>query len=368
MKIIITLTTILISVISYSQHTNELPISLDEFSDGIHHWYLIDQENNYKRYAPENYIAIANNFVSFQNKDGGWPKNIDWLAIVDTDSLKATLSVRYQQSTFDNRNTFPQIRYLANAYLLTKNHTYKKSVEKGIKYILKNQNKSGGWRGWDVDAITFNDEVMTGIMELLLDIKQEKEYLNWLNKKLKTKTNKTLEKAITTTLKCQVVVNGNKTAWGQQHDHKTFKSVKARTFELEGLTANESVSVISLLMKIQNPDKDIIDAIKSGVNWLQKSAIHNLRVEEFEVPKGTYPGLTLSIDRKTIIDSTATPIWARFYEIETNKPFMCTREGQKVYSLEEVNPERRAGYAWYGYWPEILLKTDYPKWVENNVK
>ena len=30
------------------------------------------------------------------------------------------------------------------------------------------EKKNGGWRGWDVDAITFNDEVTTGVLRLLL--------------------------------------------------------------------------------------------------------------------------------------------------------------------------------------------------------
>ena len=339
-------------------------IPLDEFSDGIHHWYLIDQENHYKRYHPSDYIGIANNFVAYQNEDGGWPKNIDWLAIVDADSLKATLSEHYQQSTFDNRNTWPQIKYLARAYLITHNEAYKKGVLKGINYIFNTQYENGGWRGWDVDAITYNDDVMTGIMNLLLDIKEGKDYFSFLPEELKQKAVTALNKAIDLTLKCLIVVNGEKTAWGQQHDHNTFKSVGARTFELAGITANESVSVLRFLMRLDHPNNSVINAIESGVKWLKKSKINNLRVDTIDVPKGTYPGLTLTIDRKAVYDPQAKPIWARYYEIETNRPFMCTRQGKKVYKLEDVNPERRAGYAWYGYWPEQLLELEYPLWKE----
>lgn len=61
-----------------------------------------------------------------------------------------------------------------------------------------------------------------------------------------------------------------------------------------------------------------------------------------------------------VTDPTAKPT-ARYCELADNKPFMCTRAGQKVSKLEDVNVERRTGYAWYGYWPESVLEA-YPKW------
>ena len=51
--------------------------SIDKLSDGIHHWNLGHPERTYARYTPEQYKEIADNFIAYQNKDGGWPKNID---------------------------------------------------------------------------------------------------------------------------------------------------------------------------------------------------------------------------------------------------------------------------------------------------
>ena len=61
-------------------------------------------------------------------------------------------------------------------------------------------------------------------------------------------------------------------------------------------------------------------------------------------------------------DPKAPPIWARFYTIKTNRPFMANRDGKKVYELSKVERERRTGYSWYGYWPASLLKKAYPRW------
>jgi PelA/Pel-15E family pectate lyase len=364
-KFTILLSTLLVCTVAAQ---NRAPISLLDFSDGINHWFLEVRDTSYKRHTENDYIGIANNLIAYQNEDGGWPKNIDWLGILNTDSVKAALSERYKQSTFDNRNIFPQIEYLAQVYAICKEEKYKTSVERGLAYVFTSQNKSGGWRGWDVDAITFNDDVMTGIMTLLLNIKTQKEQFLWLDGKTKKRAAKSFNKALDLTLRCQVTINGQKTAWGQQHDHNTLEPVKARTFELPGLTANESTSVLSFLMSIPNPDKRIIESVEAGVQWLQKSAITGIRIDTFDVPEGTYPGLTLKIDRKESPDPTAGPLWARFYEIDTNRPFMCTRQGEKVYSLNDVNPERRAGYAWYGTWPKILLNETYPAWQSRLLK
>ena len=66
-------------------------------------------------------------------------------------------------------------------------------------------------------------------------------------------------------------------------------------------------------------------------------------------------------------DATST-IWARFYEIGTNRPFFSGRDSEKKYDVKEIEVERRTGYAWYGNWPEKLLKTEYPEWAKKNLK
>ncbi|HVF97585.1 MAG TPA: pectinesterase family protein, partial [Flavisolibacter sp.] len=59
-------------------------------------------------------------------------------------------------------------------------------------------------------------------------------------------------------------------------------------------------------------------------------------------------------------------IWARFYDIETNKPFFTGRDGIKRWDVSHIESERRNGYAWYGTWPQKLLEKDYPVWLKKN--
>jgi hypothetical protein len=40
--------------------------------------------------------------------------------------------------------------------------------------------------------------------------------------------------------------------------------------------------------------------------------------------------------------------WARFYELNTNKPIYGDRDGKVHYTLAEISRERRSGYSWQG--------------------
>ena len=336
--------------------------SLEGVADGIHHWNLEHPDRTYARYAPEQYKEIADNFIAYQNKDGGWPKNIDWLAILPADSVYQALSDRYKRSTLDNRNTYSQIDYLAQVYTKTKESRYKEAVGKGLNYLLKTQKKNGGWRGWDVDAITYNDEVTTGVLELFLRINEGDINYTWLDGSMKKRIYQALQKGIDIILRTQYVQNGVKTVWGQQHDNETLLPVQARTFELPSLVSTESCSVLKLLMEIPHPSAQVIEAVKAGVAWLEKSAIQGIRVEKVGIKPDQIINAEYPYDLKVVKDKKAPRIWARFYELDTNKPFMARRDGTKVYQLSDVDPERRTGYDWYTYIPETLLQ-HYPQWL-----
>ena len=68
-----------------------------------------------------------------------------------------------------------------------------------------------------------------------------------------------------------------------------------------------------------------------------------------------------------VSDPKAPPLWARFYELETGKPFFCDRDGVKKYSLAEIGAERRNGYSWYTNGPEKVLGK-YGEWARENGK
>ena len=355
------LMSLLLGVGSYAM-SQTVP-SMSALHDGIHHWNLEHKERNYKRYSPEQYTKIADNFVAYQNEDGGWSKNIDWMAELPDDSVLNTLSDYHRRSTLDNRNTYSQIEYLAQVYTLTKATKYKNAVLDGMEYLLKTQKKNGGWRGWDVDAITFNDEVTTGVLRLFLHINEGDLNFSWLDDTMRKRIYQAFNKGIDMILRAQYVQNGVKTVWGQQHDNNTLLPTNARTFELASLTAGESCDVVRLLMEIPHPSDEVVESVKAAMAWFERVAITGMRVEKVAIPEDKAANHEYPYDLVVVKDKKAPRIWSRFYEMSDNTPFMCNRDGIKVYKLSDVKLERRVGYAWYTYAPEKLFKL-YKEWLK----
>ena len=168
------------------------------------------------------------------------------------------------------------------------------------------------------------------------------------------KTGKAIEKGIECIVKTQYLQNGVLTAWCAQHDEVTFQPAKARAYELPSLSGSESAGVVDFLMEIENPSPEIINSVKAAVKWFDKVKITGYKVEEFTNSEGKK-------DRRVLSAPTAPPMWARFYDLENNRPFFCDRDGIKKYTLAEIGYERRNGYSWYSDSPQKILDK-YPKW------
>jgi PelA/Pel-15E family pectate lyase len=123
----------------------------------------------------------------------------------------------------------------------------------------------------------------------------------------------------------------------------------------------ESAEVVRFLMRIEAPTPGVIAAIQGAVRWLSRSRLRGIRVEEISAPETKFEYHASATDRRVVADPGAPPIWARFYELGTNRPLFCNRDGIPVYSLAEVERERRTGYAWYTADPARVLR-EYASW------
>jgi PelA/Pel-15E family pectate lyase len=368
MKPPVALLIVLISAtnLSWAQQSPEHPswqaIDISLFSDAIQHALMKfkDRQAPYERYELHEIDKIADNMVVLQNPDGGWPKNIDWLKKrAEADSTRG----KYRKSTLDNRNIYSQITYLSEAYRQTGWERYKQSALRGVKYILGNQHTSGGWRGSDVDAITFNDDVMTGVLQLLKDVTENRNLYGYVSDSTLAQVQDAYDRGIECILACQIKIDGKLTAWCQQHSHNDYSPIWARSFEPPSICSAESVPVVQLLMDIENPSDRIVQAVMSAVQWFDDAKIEGLRVETITAEPIMFPYHFSETDKVEVRDEQAPPIWARMYSLEDSEPIFCTRERKITRDFTEVSRERRTGYAWHGYWPAKLLE-EYPAWLE----
>jgi PelA/Pel-15E family pectate lyase len=231
-----------------------------------------------------------------------------------------------------------------------------------IDYLLEAQYGNGGWpqsyppRGYS-RYITFNDGAMIGVMSLLRDIAGKKPEYAFVDESRRQKARYAVQKGIECILKCQIVVDGKKTAWCAQHDEKTLVPRKARSYELASISGSESVGIVRFLMDIDEPGPEIIEAVRNAVGWFHEAGLEGIRqVRKKDESKSR------GWDTIVVSDASARMIWARFYEIGTNKPIFCSRDGIPKATLAEISYERRTGYSWLGYYATSLLAEDYPAW------
>lgn len=315
-------------------------------------------------YGSAEAVRIAENVLVYQRASGGWPKNIDMAAVLD-EREKSRLAAQKPQSdsTIDNGATYSQMIFLARVFNATHQPRFENAFIHGIDFLLAAQYANGGWPQYYPHAtgyhrhITFNDDAMIGVMDLLRDITRKAPAYAFVDEDRRARADKAVRKGIDCILRCQVIVNGKRTVWCAQHDEKTLAPAPARAYEKISLSGGESVGIVRYLMSIPRPDARVIEAIQSAVAWFARVKLTGIR--QVRRPDSALPG---GYDKVIAADPTAPPLWARFYEIGTNRPLFCGRDGVMKYHLAEIEHERRIGYAWYTDRPARLLAEEYPVW------
>lgn len=320
-------------------------------------------------YSQQETDKIADNMLLDQRYNGGWAKAFHGKKITYDHVFSAAQKkqIKMQRAlndaTIDNKATTREINYLLKAYSKTHKSAYLLSAEKGLDYLLEAQYDNGGWPQYYPDSslyrsqVTFNDNAIINVLQLLGNVVGQKREFSAVDSKYVGPCQEAVSKAIDCILKTQIVVDGRKTVWNQQYNKATLLPEKARSFELVGLAASESAAIVDFLMQVPQPSDAVKDAINSAMAWFKKVAIKGYRFVHIAVPKEpTGKDAILVKDANSII-------WARFYEIGTNRPFFSGRNSEKKYNLKEIEDERRVGYAWYGSWPARLIDQEYPAWL-----
>ena len=83
-------------------------------------------------------------------------------------------------------------------------------------------------------------------------------------------------------------------------------------------------------------------------------------IAELSQPMLRIAGMRNAGKNGLVPDATAGPLWARMYEIGTNKPIFSNRDGIKRYDFQQLT-DRREGYGWYSDQPARTLAR-YKKW------
>jgi PelA/Pel-15E family pectate lyase len=305
---------------------------------------------------------IAEMILLFQTPAGGWGKNLDmgkeprhlgeayapdnvskFLAPGDFDTPSE--SDWNYVGTIDNDATTTQMNFLAKYITFGRSAdvgTYQIAFMRGMEYLFAAQYPNGGWpQVWPLeggyhDAITYNDDAMAHVVELMRKVADARDEFSFVQQSIRDRAESSFGHGIQCILASQIVDKGTRTVWPQQADALTFKPVSGRNYELPAQGASESASLLLLLMNdLPHPTAAEQRAIRAAGLWFWKTAIYG------QSWTGTSEG------RELVDKPGAGPIWARYYQIGTDKPVFGDRDKSIHDNVSELSAERRNGYSWY---------------------
>ena len=303
-------------------------------------------------FASDSARAIAANLISFQAPNGGWSKHVNYKTGPRTagQSWFSESSGWQWISTLDNSSTTEQMQFLAAIDSAQPTAAYKDAWRRGFNFLLAAQFPNGCWpQVWPLDggyhdAATFNDDAITNVLTTLNQAAEGRP--SFLTDSDRGHAREAVARGIECVLDAQVMVDGKPTAWGQQHDPLTLEPTSARSYEHASLSAQESANLLRFLIKQKSPSARLAQGIEGAAAWLNARKLTGYTYD-FETGRQEAPG--------------AGPIWARMYELGTNRPLFSDRNGIRLYDWNQLK-DRRTGYAWYTYAPVLALR-QYESWA-----
>jgi len=315
-------------------------------------------------YASSDARALADSVIQYQSPQGGWPKSTD-LAKPPRRPDDIPPPGRGRANSLDNEATTLPMAFLARVAHATGEVKYRDSFLRGVDYLLAAQYPNGGWpQFWPLrkgyySRITYNDGAMIRAMTILRDVAGVKPPYGFVDAQRRKKAADAVARGIDCILKMQIKQDGNLTAWCAQHDERTLKPAWARAYEPPSLSGGESVGIVRFLMSIEKTTPEIIAAIEGAVAWFRSVAMKGVRHERIRGDDGRP-------EPRLVPDPDAPLLWARFYELGTNRPLYVDRDSVFRYDFAEISYERRSGYSYHGTWAASLIAREYPAWRQKH--
>ena len=130
----------------------------------------------------------------------------------------------------------------------------------------------------------------------------------------------------------------------------TLEPTSARNYEMPSQSGAESAGIMMFLMTLPNPGLKTVAAVHAAAEWFEKTRLRDVAFKA-----------TGDDGRKLVASPGAGPVWARYYEIGTDRPIFGDRDKTIHDSVNEISKERRQGYSWFSEAPKQALE-QYARW------
>jgi len=266
--------------------------------------YRITGDDMYLRAAREVGRALAWG----QRKEGGWDHRVDVSHMKSDPAMPERNSGR---CTLDDDISQGAMTFLIELDSELDEKWLTGSIELALRFMQDSQFENGAWPQWYPliggyhDYYTYNDNTINDCIAMMVKAHRVYGRDAYIG---------------SARLGGDFIVMSQlpppQTGWAQQYSHD-MKPAWARAFEppavCSAVTARNIRTLVDLYLYTK--DKKYLEPIPAAITWLENSKLDD-------------------------------DLWARMYEVGTNKPIYGDRDKKIHYTLEEISEERRNGYSW----------------------
>lgn len=195
------------------------------------------------------------------------------------------------------------------------------AIEFGLEKMMEHQFEDGSWArwyplrsgSWAWTALrSFNDGVINDCIETLLAAYKAYGRSEYMNAAMRG-----VEYMLQTQLPAP------QRGWAQHYDANK-NPVAGRPFEPESACSEVTGRNVNtlILFYVETRDERYFTPVLPAIEWLENSRI-------------------------------GQDLWARFYELGTNRPLYADTQGRRYYNINQLPPAIRNSYAWHGSFSNI---------------
>ena len=296
--------------------------------------YHVTQNNRFLEMARRAGRALAWG----QRLEGGWDHRVK----VSDLSLDAERPRRVSgRCTFDDRITQGALEFLMDLDHDLNEPWLDDAIKWGLDFMLEAQFPNGAWSQWFPlrggyhDYYTFNDRAINDCISVLL-----KAYRSYGNSTFLEGAKRGADFILLSQLPSP------QAGWAQQYSHD-LRPAAARAFEPAGVCSAATVNALRSLLEVfeASGEERFLAAFPAAEEWLEASVLKQNQISQLRYPDP---------------EQRRRRMWARLYELETNRPIYGDREAPRkvFYDLDGVSERERTSYGWQGtYGVDAVLKS-----------